>query len=59
MGWYTKLPQHILPKQTAKLKYSIGKSIKLYKRWSISTKKSRVDSLRMLYWNTELHTRLR
>ncbi|RDX78314.1 pol, partial [Mucuna pruriens] len=31
MGWCTELPQHITPRQTTKLKYSIGKSRKFCK----------------------------
>ncbi|RDX76482.1 Pro-Pol polyprotein, partial [Mucuna pruriens] len=49
-------PYH--PRQTAKLKCSIGKLRKLYKRWSIPVERTGVDSLRMLYGHIELHTGL-
>ncbi|RDX94194.1 hypothetical protein CR513_23450, partial [Mucuna pruriens] len=41
-----------------KLKYSIGKSRKFCKRWSIPTGKIGPDSLRTFYGHTELHTKL-
>ncbi|RDX85517.1 gag-pol, partial [Mucuna pruriens] len=44
------------PRQTAKLKNSIGKSRKFCKRWPISFEKTGVDSLRTLYGHTKLHT---
>ncbi|RDX89254.1 hypothetical protein CR513_29043, partial [Mucuna pruriens] len=47
------------PKQTAKLKSSIGKSRKHYKRWLIPTERTGANSLRMLYGQIELHTELR
>ncbi|RDX86133.1 hypothetical protein CR513_32568, partial [Mucuna pruriens] len=46
------------PRQMAKLKYSIGKSRKHCKRWSIPTRRTRADSLRTLYGRTKLYTRL-
>ncbi|RDY03093.1 hypothetical protein CR513_13366, partial [Mucuna pruriens] len=49
MGWCIELPQHTIPRQMTKLKYSIGKSRKHCKRWSIPTERIGVDSLRMLY----------
>ncbi|RDY01096.1 Retrovirus-related Pol polyprotein from transposon 17.6, partial [Mucuna pruriens] len=47
------------PIQTAKLKYSIGKSKKHCKRWPIPTGRTGADSLRTFYGHTELHTKLR
>ncbi|RDY00258.1 hypothetical protein CR513_16586, partial [Mucuna pruriens] len=41
MGWCTGLPQHTTPKQTAKPKYSIGKSRRFYKRTRAATLKTR------------------
>ncbi|RDX71760.1 hypothetical protein CR513_48843, partial [Mucuna pruriens] len=43
MGWYIELPQHTTPRQTAKQKYSTGKSRKFCKRWRIPT--GRTDAL--------------
>ncbi|RDY04243.1 hypothetical protein CR513_12066, partial [Mucuna pruriens] len=59
MGWCIELPQHTTPRQTTKLKYSTGKLRKHCKRWPIPTERTRVDSLRMLYGQTELHTTFR
>ncbi|RDX85227.1 putative mitochondrial protein, partial [Mucuna pruriens] len=58
MGWCIELPQHTTPKQTTKLKYSTRKSRKHCKRWPIPTERTRGDSLRMPYGDTELHTKL-
>ncbi|RDY06202.1 hypothetical protein CR513_09845, partial [Mucuna pruriens] len=51
--------EHTIPRGMAKLKYSIGKSRKICKRWQILAEKTRADSLRMLYGHTGQHTRLR
>ncbi|RDX74162.1 hypothetical protein CR513_46119, partial [Mucuna pruriens] len=59
MGWCTELPQHTTPRQTAKWKYSIGKSRKFCKRWPIPTRKTGANSLRTLYGHTKQHTGLR
>ncbi|RDX91136.1 Retrovirus-related Pol polyprotein from transposon 17.6, partial [Mucuna pruriens] len=45
--WYIGLPQHITPRQTAKIK------------WPILIGRTRADSWRTLYGHTELHTELR
>ncbi|RDX77416.1 hypothetical protein CR513_42473, partial [Mucuna pruriens] len=51
MGWCIELPQPTTPRQVAKLKYSIGKSRKHCKRWSIPAGRAGANSLRMLYVN--------
>ncbi|RDX85031.1 hypothetical protein CR513_33830, partial [Mucuna pruriens] len=58
IGWRAKLPQHTTPRQTAKQKYSTEKLRKSCKRWPIPIERIGVDSLRMLYGHTELHTGL-
>ncbi|RDX69851.1 Retrovirus-related Pol polyprotein from transposon 17.6, partial [Mucuna pruriens] len=59
MGWCTELPQHITPRQTAKLKCLTWKSRKLYKRWLIPVGRTGADSLRTHSRHTRRHTRLR
>ncbi|RDX73940.1 putative mitochondrial protein, partial [Mucuna pruriens] len=50
---------HTIPRQTTKLKYSIGESRKHCKRWPIPAGRTEADSLTMFYGHTELYTRLR
>ncbi|RDX77050.1 hypothetical protein CR513_42884, partial [Mucuna pruriens] len=57
-GVVHRVAQHTTHKKTAKLKYSIRKSRKFFKRLQIPTEKIGADSLRMLYGHTRQHTRL-